>query len=434
VANQLGMPQPDLARASSINVQEDALRLIKSLIAVGAVAATATALAVAPAMADPVNSHYRNVSPAPYDVVGVGAGTTQYLFDQLSVDYNAQVEAKHKHSPSNPAIYSWDATPPAHPLDETSQIVAKRGCAREARPNGSSPGIKALSSGATVKYKGHTYPCNDFARSSRPRGSSDPAFGAGGIAFVALATDAVTYATTANSNVPDNLTRAQLQEIYGCDIPAANGFAENTWGALLGPTAKDPNGNPDPITPQVGSGTLSFWMETALGFPGDAQPTCSSEAATAASDPEGVPEENEGISPAFLTSVGGKNVPNPNVLFPYSIGSWVAQEYHSKACNKLPKKGQNNFGCDENGVLFLNGIAGTAPLVTAKGVTSLNPRFSSFFRRTLWDVVPFNTVAKPISPRLAKFFGPKGWFCNKKERSIIEDYGFLPTPMCGDAF
>jgi ABC-type phosphate transport system substrate-binding protein len=434
VANPLGMRRRKMARASSIDVQEDALRLIKSLVAVGAVAATATALAVAPAMADPVSSHFKNVSPAPYDVVGVGAGTTQYLFDQLTLDYNAQVEAKHKHSPSNPAIYSWDATPPAHPLDETSQITAKRGCKSEARPNGSSPGIKALSSGATVKYKGVTYPCNDFARSSRPRGTTDPAFGPGGITFVALAQDAVTYATTANSNVPNDLTRAQLQEIYGCDIPAANGFLANTWGALLGATAKDPTGSPDPIVPQVGSGTLSFWMETALGFPGDGQPSCSSEFATASSDPEAVPEENEGVSPAFLISVGGKNVPNPNVLFPYSIGSWVAQEFHSKACNKLAKKGQNNFGCDENGVLSPNSIAGTAPLVTSKGVTSLNPRFSPFFRRTLWDVVPFYRPGKPISPRLAKFFGPKGWFCNKKQHSIIEDYGFLPTPICGDAF
>lgn len=404
------------------------MRIIRSLVAVGAVAATATALAIAPAMADPVNSHFKAVKPAAYDIVGVGAGTDEYLFDQLSVDYNKQVAAKKKHSPSNPYIYSWDATPPNKPLDETSQIVVKAGCKKQLRPNGGNAGISALSSSGKTSYtfqgKKHTVPCVTFARSSSPRSSKDPALGKGGIAFVALAKDAVTYATAKVSNVPSDLSLKQLQEIFSCSIPAAHGFAEGTWGALLGKSAKDPKAKPDPIVPQPGAGTLSFWMETALGFTGDSQPVCGSAAKLSAT---AQPEENEGISKLFL--LHGK--PNPNILFPYSIGSWISQEYHSKTCGKSAKKGQNNFGCDENGVLFLNKIGGTAPTVTVKHVVGINPKFDQKFQRLLYDVVPFYTAKSPIAPELQRFFGPKGWFCLKSHDQIIKDYGYLPTALCG---
>jgi hypothetical protein len=409
------------------------LRIIRSLVAVGAVAATASALAVAPAMADPVNSHFKAVKPAAYDIVGVGAGTDEYLFDQLSVDYNKQVAAKKKHSPSNPYIYSWDATPPNNPLDETQQIVVKSGCKKNLRPNGSNAGITALGSYGKTSYTTtsksgkktkHTVPCVNFARSSSARSSKDPALAKGGIAFVALAKDAVTYAATKVTNVPSDLSLKQLQEIFSCSIPAAHGFAEGTWGALLGSSAKDPTAKPDPLVPQPGSGTLTFWMETALGFTEDSQPSCGSAATLSATKQ---PEENEGISKLFL--LNGK--PNPNVLFPYSVGSWIAQEYHSKTCGKAAKKGQNNFGCDENGVLYLNKIGGTAPTVKTKGVVGINSKFDSKFQRLLYDVVPFNTAKSPISSELKRFFGQKGWFCLKAHDQIIKDYGYLPTPLCG---
>jgi ABC-type phosphate transport system substrate-binding protein len=404
------------------------LRIIRSLVVVAAVAATTTTLVVAPAMADPLSSKLKPVRPAPYDIVGVGSGTDEYLFDQLSVDYNAAVAARKKHSPSNPYIYSWDATPPNNPLDETQQIVVKAGCKKEPRPNGSNAGISALSSYGSVKYAGKTYPCVNFARSSRGRKSSDPDLAKGGVAFVALARDAVTYATAKISNVPADLSLAELQEIFSCSIPAAHGFAEGTWGALLGASAQEPNAKPDPIVPQPGAGTLTFWMETALGFDDDSQPQCGSAATLPATSQ---PEENEGISPLFLTTIDGKKVPNPNVIFPYSIGSWVAQAYHSKACGDRAKKGQNKFGCDENGVLYLNSIGGTAPTVTVKGVVSINPAFDSKFQRLLYDVVPYYTAKSQISGLLSRFFGRKGWFCLKSHDQVIKDYGYLPTPLCG---
>ena len=58
----------------------------------------------------------------------------------------------------------------------------------------------------------------DFARSSRDRATTDPAFSAGGISFIALGGDAVTYATFPGSNAPANLTTAQLFKIYTCAV------------------------------------------------------------------------------------------------------------------------------------------------------------------------------------------------------------------------
>jgi ABC-type phosphate transport system substrate-binding protein len=117
----------------------------------GAVAATATALAVAPALADPVNSHFRAITPQPYDVVGVGSATTQNMVNALSVAYNKTV--KH-HNSTHPFILSWDATPPHNPNLLTQQIRTKAGCPKNLRPDGSSAGIKALGSAGTVKFRG----------------------------------------------------------------------------------------------------------------------------------------------------------------------------------------------------------------------------------------------------------------------------------------
>ncbi len=403
------------------------MRIIRSLVAAGAVAATATALAVAPAMADPINSHYKPVEPAAYDIVGVGSESITYVMDQLTYNYNLTVKTP---SPSNPNIYTWDATPPNNPLDETQMIATKAGCPKATRPDGSSAGIKALSDTGTVSYKGVTYECVDFARSSRPRSSSDPALGPGGDAFVTLANDAVTYATTANTNAPDNLTEKQLAEIYSCSIPAANGDPAGSWGALLGSAAKKGSAKQiiDPIAPQAGSGTLSFWMETALGLSNDDQPTCSSQYKNSQTDPTAVPEENEGISKAFLLSNGK---PNPNVMYPFSIGSYVSQAYHSPVCGKSAKADQNHFGCDETGVLFLNGIAGTPPTLKSGTVQVTNPKFDPTFDRVLYDVVRYNTKASPIPAYLAKFFGPKGVFCSSADRAVLRDYGFEPTSNCG---
>jgi hypothetical protein len=89
------------------------VRILRSLVAGAALAVTATALAVAPAVADPVNSHGKAVKPKIFDIVGVGSNTTEYLLDQLSVDYNAAHSKKH--NATHPWIYSWGRRPTGEP-------------------------------------------------------------------------------------------------------------------------------------------------------------------------------------------------------------------------------------------------------------------------------------------------------------------------------
>ncbi len=208
------------------------------------------------------------------------------------------------------------------------------------------------------------------------------------------------------------MTLAQLQAIFGCNVLAANGFAKDTWGALLGSKAKDPTGVIDPVLPQAGSGTLSFWQETALGFTSDPEPLCGTAASLTTVQQ---PEENEGLSKVFL--VHGK--PNPNVIYPFSVGAWVAQQYHSTKCGKRATKGENMFGCNENGVLHLNAIKGIAPTVKGKGrhaAPVTNPRFPAPFDRFLYAVVPYSTTtSNHIPANLNGLLGHKGYFCTADE-------------------
>jgi ABC-type phosphate transport system substrate-binding protein len=402
------------------------LRIIKSLVAVAAVAGTAIALA-APASAEPINGKGKYVTPQAYDIVGGGSDTTQYVIDQISLNYNATVK---KHNSAHPYFFSWDAVPPAHPLDTTQNINLKKGCPKELRPNGSSAGITALTTYASVKSGGKTYHCLDFARSSRPRKSTDPS-GVGGVEFVIFASDAVTYASATKTNVPNNLKLAQLKEIFGCTVPAAHGFAANTWGALLGKTAKGAGQKIDPIVPQAGSGTLSFWMTTALGLTSTTEPTCG----TAKNDTKvsQQPEENEGTWPGFLVKSKGKEVANPNVIYPFSVGSFVAQAYHSRIPGHKRTKSENLFGTDLTGIFHLNGINGVAPTVKVKGGRATNPKWNGTpFHRFLYNVVRYTAnTAGHIPGNLEKFFGRKGFLCSKKEHSVLTNYGFEITAACG---
>jgi len=404
------------------------LRIMRTMVAVGALALTAATVMAAPAMADPINSKGKHVTPAAYDVVSAGSESIAFISDQLSFNYNKTV--KH-HSPSHPYYFSWDGVPVGNPNNSMQKVTLKSGCGRQFRPDGSSAGITDMGSYGTTKYKGKTYPCIDMARSSRARKTTDPAYGPDGLAFETLWQDAVTYSSIGSkSNVPNNLTQAQLTEIFGCTVPPANGHAANTWGALLGSAAKPGSADTpiDPVLPQAGSGTLSFFTGV-LGI-AQTEPSCGT-AANLGLDQQ--PEENEGIDPAFLDGGVKGGAPNPNVIFPFSIGVWVAQQYHSAKCGKKPTKSQNRFGCAENGVLSLDGISGVAPTAKVKGAVVTNPKFlKTVFKRYLYMVVPFSaTTADHIPSRDEFLLGKKGYFCSKKIAGVVAAYGFETTPLCG---
>src|SRR5258708_9674460 len=317
----------------------DIMRMLKKLFVAAGAAATVTAMAMGPAVADPP----KGVTPKETDVVGVGSDTLEFLMDQFSLDYN--------HTHTGAKLYSWDALNPVTGL--TDNIVTKSGCAAVPRPNGSSAGISTLIANAKTT-DGKRF-CVDYARSSRPRASTDPAKGPGGIVFVALGTDGVTWAANSTTNAPSNLTTAQLGGIYSCTI--------TNWNQVGGKS-----GTINAHLPQTSSGTTKFFL-TAIGV----STPCSCVGSTA--------EENQGINKARSA---------PNTIFPYSIGKYIAEKFHSAKCTNatctgnppcVPTANQNKFGCNTHGSMVLKKINGTVPTAGTGTSTIINSKFSPSFLR-----------------------------------------------------
>jgi len=376
------------------------VRIVSKLLGAATAAAAITALVATPALADPPTG----VVPKPRDVVGVGSDTTEFVLDQLSVDYNA--------THATARLFSWDAINPANGAEHDT-ITTKSGSAncKIPRPFGSSEGITALEN--TLTTTGGA-PCVNYARSSRARSATDPST----ISFINLGGDAVTYATQPGTHAPKNLTTAQLTGIYNCTI--------TNWSQVGGTAA--------PIVamlPQNGSGTRSFFLGAiGLTTPG----SCVSTSATvqgAAGANANTLEENEGVAPSL-------NKNKADVIFPFSVGKWIAERFHSASCGTVaqcfahptnchPTATQNMFGCNTHGTMVLNSINGTAPTVGIGGRTTINPAFTATFTRLLFDVV--NAPAGTVPASLKSYFGPTGFTCTSAvAKKHLKSYGFLILP------
>jgi len=369
------------------------VRILTRLAVCASVAVTAVALTAVPGVADPP----AHVAPRPTDIVGVGSDTTANVLDQFSHDYNA--------THSGAKLYSDDATNPntgaIHGL-----ITPKAGCIPQDRPNGSGEGITAISGNTDGSI--HGSPCEDFARSSSDRKSSQAPYAPGGIAFIVLAGDAVTYATQAKSNAPGNLTTAQLASIFECSV--------TNWKQVGGKNAPI-----KPFLPQTSSGTRSFF----LGAIGVTTP------GACVSDGSNLLEESEGNN-ALLHS--------PDAIVPYSVGKYIAEVYHSAKCLNVncapvkdvickPRASQDAFGCDTAGTMVLHNINGTKPL---NGKT-INYGFTSAFLRHLFDVVRYAaSTPDHIPANLEPVFGAKGWVCTSPvAKQDLLKYGFFLLGGCG---
>jgi ABC-type phosphate transport system substrate-binding protein len=373
------------------------MRILSKLVTGAAMAAAAITLAAAPALADPP----AGVTPRASDVVGVGSDTIQNLLDQFSHDFNAS----HR---TGPKLYSWDATNPKTGAIHDN-IRFKAGCSIQPRPNGSSEGITAVKTNAGGTTGRH--PCEDFARSSRDRAAGDPGFSTGGLAWVTLAGDAVTWSTQAVTNAPVRLSPAQITGIYQCRF--------TNWRQVGGKNA--------PIKafiPQTGSGTRAFFLKAiGLTTPG-----------ACVSDGNNLLEENEGTN---------RVLHNPNAIFPYSIGKFIAEKFHSAKCLNSsctpvrgvqcrPGRGQNLFGCDTHGTMVLHPINRTPPTLGTGKNTRINPIFIHQFTRTLFEVVRFASTSDHIPANLEPFFGARGWVCtNATAKADLLNYGFVVLSTCG---
>ena len=346
-------------------------------------------------------------APAETAAVGVGADTDQALGDQFSGDYNATLK-----SATATQLYNWDATNPVTGAVGDS-IVTKSGCSAIARPDGSSAGITAFD--ANAKTSDSKDFCIDFARSARGRSSSDPAFGPGGIAFVTLADDAISYATQTTTDAPANLTTAQLAAIYNC--------TDTNWSQVGGKNAAI-----QAFLPQTGSGIRSSFL-TAIGVSSPGSCVNSSV------------QQNQGVDPLLKT---------PEAVVPYSVAKFIAQKFHSANCLNsactpnsngvvcVPVAGQNQFGCNEHGTLKLNSINGTTPTTGTGKSTTINPSFSAPFLNTIYDVVRYDsTTPDHIPAYLEPLFASSsaatpGWACSSTTaKTDLKNYGFLLSPLCG---
>jgi ABC-type phosphate transport system substrate-binding protein len=368
------------------------MRTLRKLFIAGAAAATVTAMAMGPALADPPSG----VTPKETDVVGVGSDTLQSLMDQISFDYNK--------SHTGVKLYSWDALNPKTGLSD--MIKTKAGCTKILRPNGSSAGVLELTKNQKTTDKKHF--CVDYARSSRSRATTDPAKGPGGILFVALAKDAVTWAANGTTNAPATLTTAQLHDIYNCTV--------TNWNQVGGQA-----GTINAQLPQTSSGTRAFFLK-AIGLDVSGPGGCVNSTA----------EENEGVNTVLK---------GPNTIFPYSIGKFIAEKFHSANCTNAgctgspachPTATQNKFGCDTHGKMVLHKINGVAPTVGTGTKTTINGKFPAAFVRTVFNVVRWANTSNNIPKSLQKFFSHTGYICsNATAHKDLINYGFLPTPFCG---
>jgi ABC-type phosphate transport system substrate-binding protein len=370
--------------------------------------------------------------PCENDAVGVGSDTLTPLTDQLSSDYNNTLKNRTKCG-TTPFQYSWDAVNPVTGAIGDS-IPEKTDCASIPRPDGSSAGINQLKT--FVKSSSGPF-CTNYARSSRARKSTDPPYSAGGVAFTALAGDAISWSVpTINTFAPTSLSDSQLTEIWSCTVPQANnGTGANQWGdlnpALTGSAATTPI---QAFAPQNGSGTYATWL-TDLGL--TAYGACVLTG-------NNTIEENEGVNPLL-------NVPGG--IFFYSVGDYIAQKFHADACLnsgctanssgvicvKTPDKVP--FWCDVHGVMNLGQIDGVAPTTGSGTSTVINSAFPSKYDRTLYDVVPWDPattdhipgVTSPVGGvNLSKIFGATGFDCtNSKAKTDIKNYGFVTLPTCG---
>jgi ABC-type phosphate transport system substrate-binding protein len=297
----------------------------KKLCAVGLAAATVPALVLlsSSAQADPSPNN-------PRVLAGMGSDTTQELMNALGesitvggtkvlASYNAQGAAITSTNPSDASCsYTGNVSP----------VVAN---GPGVRANGSGAGrdrlVESLTAGSTKEG------CLDFARSSSLNLAAVPA-GTGGLTYVPLALDAVTYATRSDATIPKTLTKAQLKSIFECTTGTSNFL---------------------PVLPQASSGTRSFFLSTiGVSAPG----ACVLNGVTAGG---AVIEEND-----------GRVLSDKKMIVPFSVAQFTAQ----------------SAGVQTS-------VLGAATLGSIDGQPSQTISPNAAGLRTVYNVIPTSKISDP---------------------------------------
>ncbi len=318
----------------------------------------------------------------PSSVAGAGSATTFGVMNALLFGYNGGSTNGGDTAYNIPPQLTGSA---GYTVNGDSHCGTITYNASNPPPNGSSAGINALVA--------DTQGCIDFARSSRPRGASDPA----NLEFYAFGRDAVTWAHFAG-NAPTNLSQAQLQGIYICDQPG--GLPKYTnWNQVGGNNAAIRR-----YLPQLGSGTLSYFETRILGLTSAQQGVVDDT--NCATAPVRLEENNGSL-------IGAVN--RPIAIVPYSFADWTAQA--------------NGVVTDVRAGIQLGSINGVAPnafSITAD--TFLGTRY--VFNVTKTSSPSYDRALNFVGVRPASS-GGNGYICadDSSVQFTIAQYGFIVNPL-----
>jgi ABC-type phosphate transport system substrate-binding protein len=164
-------------------------------------------------------------------------------------------------------------------------VILRDGSAPVTRPNGSGAGVAALNLDASgaAGYKGLPTGSIQYTRMSRLPTTAEEANcstsgGCGGLDVFQIATDqlqiAVQNAAFGGTDAPSALSDQELLAIYTC-TGGHGGTSQGDlqWGDLAGYTGSAPTAFIDPLIPQSGSGTRTFFLNELASVNGGTAPT-----------------------------------------------------------------------------------------------------------------------------------------------------------------
>jgi hypothetical protein len=257
-------------------------------------------------------------------------------------------------------------------------------------PANSGGGRDALSAAMrSAAYGGSTNlaGCVDVARSSSG-GNPTTSPGVGTMTYIPFATDAVTFATTAVTNVGHKLAKADLVAIYKANTT-------DPGGCIL-----------EPLLPTLGSGTRSFFVGQ-LGL--------ADVAIGATGGPGTCVKDTQNGTP--IQEHDGRVLVDGNQLIPFSVA-----QFQSQAADVIP----NQLGSAALGAIDTSANP-DANLSAAVGPTALKGTFP--FARPVYNVVPTNKLTAGTTTNNL-FNGLSSQVCSAG--GTIERYGFAHATNCGD--
>lgn len=339
-----------------MNIKRNAGRLIGA----GTTATIVAVMGMGSAYADPPANTYRNIQLT-------GSDTTEEVVNAAAEDASALAISGQK------KVASYNATGSAN--ISTKDPGTSPQCTF-ARPNGSGGGRTAL---INALNSGHaTFGCVNGARSSSLTLTATP----NKLTYIPFATENVTFAVSGTSDIPLDLTTADVTAFYNCNVDG------NTYEAML---------------PQVNSGSRNFWMGKVYG----STTLPAGKAKTAGGCVQDAVDEGGNA----IQEHRGTQVNKPTEISFYSVAQWTSQTA---------------------GVI--SNFRGTTRLGQIDKFNPFGATFATGFSRDLYNVFAQSVIddASPagVTQEIQTLFkGSGSQMCNT---AIVLRYGLVKAATCGD--